>query len=79
MKKDTKKTFKVTINNKKRLTVVKWSFLALLVALVIRLAYLQFIEGDFLRSKANDQQTSIQTIKPERGTIYDVNRKAFSQ
>lgn len=78
MKKDTKKTFKVTINNKARLIIVKWIFLAFLVALVLRLAYLQFIQGDFLRSKANAQQTSIQTIKPERGTIYDVNRKTFS-
>lgn len=79
MKKDTKKTFKVTINNKVRLIIVKWIFLAFLVALVLRLAYLQFVQGDFLRSKATAQQTSIQTIKPERGTIYDVNRKAFSQ
>ncbi len=79
MKKDTKKTFKVTINNKARLIIVKWIFLALLVALVLRLAYLQFVQGDFLRSKASAQQTSIQTIKPERGTIYDVNRKAFSK
>ena len=41
------------------------------LALTIRIAYLQFIEGNELKLGAYEQQTLDRKIAPKRGTIYD--------
>ena len=43
----------------------------LLVLLLFRIGYLQFIEGSELKKKAYLQQTSDRSVNPKRGTIYD--------
>ena len=44
-------------------------------ALIIRIAYLQFIEGNELKLGAYEQQTLDRKITPKRGTIYDATGK----
>lgn len=47
--------------------------LALLVALLFRFVYLQFIKGDYYAKKAYAQQNSWRPISAKRGTITDTN------
>jgi len=44
---------------------------ALLLALVVRLFYLQIIKGDYYEEKAYKQQTRDRSVAATRGTIYD--------
>ena len=43
----------------------------LLFLLLIRIGYIQFVEGSELKRKAYIQQTSDRSVNPKRGTIYD--------
>ena len=51
-----------------------------MIALIFRVGYLQFIDGDRLQTLATSQQTLTETISAKRGTIYDSkgNRLAIS-
>ena len=60
-----------TLSKKKRM---KWELtiaITLLVALIGRIAYIQFIQGEELKTMAYMQQTLDRNINPKRGTIYD--------
>lgn len=46
--------------------------------LIIRLFWIQFIDGSWLKEKAYRQQTSSTLISPERGSILDVNGKKLA-
>ena len=46
--------------------------------LIIRLFWIQFINGPELKEKAARQQTLSTIISPKRGSIYDVNGKALA-
>lgn len=48
-------------------------FLLLMIALIVRLVYLQLIDGEHLQTLATSQQTLTETITAKRGTIYDTN------
>ena len=50
----------------------------LLLALIGRIAWLQFVNGDFLREQAYSQQTINQIISPKRGNIYDSTGKTLA-
>ena len=50
----------------------------LLIALIFRLAWIQFVDGFYLKEKAYRQQTVNKIISPNRGTIYDTNGKALA-
>lgn len=76
--KETKKILKTTINNRKKLKITMIVFMTLLILLSFRLVVLQIIQGDKLKRQASAQQTSTQTIQPNRGTIYDVNGKLLA-
>ena len=43
----------------------------LMIALTVRIGYIQLIQGDELKEKAYAQQTSDRAISSKRGTIYD--------
>jgi len=43
----------------------------LLIALIIRIAFLQFVDGKMLKQKASSQHSYTQTISANRGSIYD--------
>lgn len=63
-----------TISEKRR---IRNSFLILatiLTLLMIRIGYIQFLQGKELQTLAYKQQTLDRAINPSRGTIYDRNR-----
>lgn len=53
--------------------------LVLLILLVIRLFWIQFIDGAWLKEKAFRQQTASKIISPDRGSILDVNGKYLAK
>lgn len=50
----------------------------LLIILVFRLSYLQFIKGPSLKEAATKQQTTSRIISPNRGSIYDSTGKPLA-
>ena len=61
---------KATISNKK-LLIFSILVALLLICLIVRIAWIQFINGSHLKELAYSQQTINQIISPERGNIYD--------
>lgn len=55
----------------KKLKICFVFIIFLFVALLIRIGFLQFVEGSFLKESAYKQQTINQIISPRRGNIYD--------
>jgi len=58
---------------KKRLIAILLSFTFLFSAMVVRVGYLQLVEGAEIKGKASVQQSSSQIINANRGNIYDRN------
>ena len=50
----------------------------LFACLIIRIGWIQFVEGASLKELASRQQTLNKIISPTRGTIYDTNGKALA-
>ena len=48
------------------------------LVLIIRIGFLQFVQGNELKELAYNQQTINQIISPKRGNIYDSTGKAFA-
>lgn len=74
-----KKQKEIKLDNKE--IPLKWFaivFLLLILLLIIRLFWLQFIDGDSLKEKAYKQITANIVISPKRGTIYDSTGKALA-
>ena len=69
---------KIKRMSKKRLVLVLILACGLFLALTFRTGYLQIIKGDWLSTKAIDQQTREIPIEPKRGTIYDRNMKEIA-
>ena len=63
---------------KKRLLFMLSAFAVIVVLLMGRLAYIQFVQGTELQKKAFRQQNAGRTISPIRGTIYDRNGKKLA-
>ena len=59
------------LSNKKRMKNILYIIFIIIFFLIIRLAYLQLIDGKKLAGLAYDQQTLARTINAKRGTIYD--------
>lgn len=53
-------------------------FLILILLLIVRLFWIQFIDASTLKEKAYKQSTSNIVISPKRGTIYDSTGKALA-
>lgn len=58
---------------KKRLLVILVVFTLIVLGLMVRVAFIQFVQGEELQKKAFEQQNRTRTISPRRGTIYDKN------
>lgn len=69
----------LSLKIKKRNFGILLIFFALLVALVLRCAWIQFVDGEELQIKAIEQQTKDKTINSKRGIIYDRNGKILAQ
>ena len=51
---------------------------SLFLGLIFRIGYLQLIKGEWLSTKASEQQTREIPIEAKRGTIYDTNMKELA-
>ena len=76
-KKQVKKT-KVIVDEKygeitRRKRMKLWIFIVILIAIlfIVRIGWIQFATGDWLKDMAYEQQSLDRTINPRRGTIYD--------
>ena len=76
--KKSKKIQKINFTNQKALTVFLIFIALIFILLIIRIAFLQIIQGNELKTKANAQQTTTRTISANRGTIYDCNGKVLA-
>ncbi|SCH15765.1 MULTISPECIES: stage V sporulation protein D [unclassified Romboutsia] len=65
-------------NSKKRLVLVLILACTLFFCLILRTGYLQLIKGEWLSSKASEQQTREIPVEAKRGTIYDTNMKELA-
>lgn len=65
----------IKLSNKKKMRNILFIAFAILIALIGRLAYIQFVQGNKLETLAYEQQTLDRTINPKRGTIYDATGK----
>lgn len=63
------------IKMKKRMLYIIIFSLIIFISLIVRIAYIQFIEGNNLKLGAYEQQTLDRKINPKRGTIYDSTGK----
>lgn len=63
------------ISRKKRLKFAIFFVGIVLLALMIRVGWIQFYDGDKLKQMAYLQQTLDRKINPKRGTIYDTSGK----
>ena len=61
------------LSGKKRMRNTLFICIGLFFLLAIRIAYIQFVQGEELQTLAYVQQTLDRTINPSRGTIYDRN------
>jgi hypothetical protein len=74
-----KKQKEVKIDNKS--THLKWFaviFLILILLLIFRIFWLQFVDGSTLKERAYKQITANRVLSPKRGTIYDSTGKALA-
>lgn len=69
----------LNLNSKKRAFYIFLIFALLLVALLGRCIWIQFVNGHELQIKAIEQQTKDKTINSKRGIIYDRNGKILAQ
>ncbi len=63
----------------KKLRLVIICSVIIFALLIIRLFWIQFIDGAWLKEKANRQQTVSKIISPDRGSILDVNGKYLAK
>ena len=61
------------ISRKRRMIIMLSVATMILLALIIRVGFIQFRQGSKLQSMAYEQQTLDRKINPKRGTIYDSN------
>lgn len=62
----------------KKLRLLLIATIVIFVFLVGRIGFVQFVQGNFLKEKAYQQQTINQIISPKRGNIYDSTGKAIA-
>lgn len=80
-KKTTKTKSNINVPNKisrvKIILILIFIFI-LMIALLGRVGYLQFIDGEHLKSEATTRQTLTETLSAKRGTIYDSTGKVLA-
>ena len=66
------------MNKPRRIRHFSWIYYLLILALIVRIFSLQFIEAAELRRKAYIEYSRNSLISPKRGTIYDKNGKTLA-
>lgn len=74
----TKKNKNEKIVKSKNLSILMIISFLILLLLIFRLAFLQFIQGGELKEAANRQQTTVDIISAKRGNIYDSTGKLLA-
>ncbi len=67
-----------TFKQRKRIIFLLSAAIVIFFLLVVRVAWLQIVDGEELSFAAREQQTSDNAISPERGLIYDRNMKVLA-
>ena len=62
----------------KKLRVTLIVVILILLLLIVIIGFLQFVQGNYLKELAYNQQTINQIISPKRGNIYDSTGKALA-
>lgn len=70
---------KVPLTIKRRILTVTTLFTIGVIAMIVRLGYVQIVEGKTLQDKALEQHTRDRTIPATRGAIYDRNMELIAQ
>ena len=76
--KSTNNEFSTNLLAVKKFRIVLASLLIIFLLLIIRLIWLQFVQGSDLKEQAYNQQTTDQIISTSRGTIYDSTGKTLA-
>ncbi len=76
MKRQVKST--TNLQNKKRMLVFLLCFFLVTIALVIRLGFIQIIDGEVYKKQAMENWSRDITISAKRGTIYDAKGKKLA-
>ena len=76
--KKVKKIIKINQYSQKKLFICLAVSIVLLFLLIIRIGFLQFVQGANLKETAVRRQLTSKTITPNRGTIYDSTGKALA-
>ena len=74
-----KRLIKIDKSGQKKLRVCMGFSFILLILLVIRIGFLQFVQGSYLKEQAIKNQLTSKTIEANRGTIYDSTGKALAK
>lgn len=69
---------KIKIISRKRMVLLLILACTLFFGLILRTGYLQLVKGEWLSTKAHEQQTREIPIPSKRGTIYDKNMKELA-
>ena len=59
------------INRKRTIRNELYVFLIIFLLLIIKVAWIQFVQGEELKTLAYQQQSLDRNINPKRGTIYE--------
>ena len=65
----------IKLSSKKKMRNVLFISFLIIICLIVRLGYIQLIQGKELAELAYEQQTLDRKINPKRGTIYDATGK----
>lgn len=78
IKKETKNKIEKSygdLTRRKRMRNSIFILVSILICLIVRIGWIQFVQGEELKSEAYVQQTLDRTVNPKRGTIYDCTGK----
>lgn len=67
--------YEVKLSNKRKMRNILFTAFLIIICLIGRIGFIQFIQGGELSSLAYEQQTLDRKINPKRGTIYDASGK----
>ena len=70
---------RINLSTKKRMRNMLFVTFLIIILLIVRLGFIQLINGRKLSGMAYEQQTLDRTINPKRGTIYDATGQVLAQ
>ena len=69
----------VNISTKKRMRTILFVIFMIIIMLIVRVFFIQIIDGKRLSKMAYEQQTLGRSINPKRGTIFDSTGQVLAQ